>query len=179
MQHHHQHHVANGDGDCRSGLLLWPKRSNIGVNSCPGHTQSLPSVHTDTTRSVCAPQRPSSQWLQHGGEDLGHSPTKQGSCVLTGVIPGSFYERLFTTESLHLVCSSNSLHWLSKVWTVDLSPIHSSMDLSIALLVDFPRKTLSLESLKDLTTNQILAYGMDEHARCAPYGQWGLLCVAV
>ncbi|XP_044978331.1 probable methyltransferase TCM_000168 [Hordeum vulgare subsp. vulgare] len=34
--------------------------------------------------------------------------------VLTGVVPGSFYERLFTSGSLHLVCSSNSLHWLSK-----------------------------------------------------------------
>lgn len=34
--------------------------------------------------------------------------------VVTGVAPGSFYERLFTSHSLHLVCSSNSLHWLSK-----------------------------------------------------------------
>ncbi|KAF0901384.1 hypothetical protein E2562_000265 [Oryza meyeriana var. granulata] len=34
--------------------------------------------------------------------------------VLTGVVPGSFYGRLFTAESLHLVCSSNSLHWLSE-----------------------------------------------------------------
>ncbi|XBI32042.1 hypothetical protein VPH35_055546 [Triticum aestivum] len=40
--------------------------------------------------------------------------TVQGSCVLTGVIPGSFYERLFTSDSLHLVCASNSLQWLSK-----------------------------------------------------------------
>jgi jasmonate O-methyltransferase len=35
--------------------------------------------------------------------------------VVTGITPGSFYERLFTTGSLHLVCSSCSLHWLSKV----------------------------------------------------------------
>uniref|UniRef100_A0ACD5VLB3 Uncharacterized protein n=1 Tax=Avena sativa TaxID=4498 RepID=A0ACD5VLB3_AVESA len=34
--------------------------------------------------------------------------------VVTGVTPGSFYERLFTSGSLHLVCSSSSLHWLSK-----------------------------------------------------------------
>ncbi|XP_037418419.1 jasmonate O-methyltransferase-like [Triticum dicoccoides] len=34
--------------------------------------------------------------------------------VLTGVTPGSFYERLFTSGSMHLICSSNSLHWLSK-----------------------------------------------------------------
>ncbi|XP_037416931.1 anthranilate O-methyltransferase 3-like [Triticum dicoccoides] len=35
--------------------------------------------------------------------------------VVTGVAPGSFYERLFTSSSVHLVCSSSSLHWLSKV----------------------------------------------------------------
>ncbi|KQK11430.1 inactive anthranilate O-methyltransferase 1 [Brachypodium distachyon] len=34
--------------------------------------------------------------------------------VVTGIAPGSFYGRLFTSGSLHLVCSSNSLHWLSK-----------------------------------------------------------------
>ncbi|VAH83145.1 unnamed protein product [Triticum turgidum subsp. durum] len=34
--------------------------------------------------------------------------------VVTGITPGSFYERLYTSGSLHLVCSSNSLHWLSK-----------------------------------------------------------------
>uniref|UniRef100_A0ACD5WIZ0 Uncharacterized protein n=1 Tax=Avena sativa TaxID=4498 RepID=A0ACD5WIZ0_AVESA len=34
--------------------------------------------------------------------------------VVTGITPGSFYERLFTSGSLHLVCSSCSLHWLSK-----------------------------------------------------------------
>uniref|UniRef100_A0A0E0LB62 Jasmonate O-methyltransferase n=1 Tax=Oryza punctata TaxID=4537 RepID=A0A0E0LB62_ORYPU len=34
--------------------------------------------------------------------------------LLIGVVPGSFYGRLFAVESLHLVCSSNSLHWLSE-----------------------------------------------------------------
>uniref|UniRef100_A0ACD5WJU6 Uncharacterized protein n=1 Tax=Avena sativa TaxID=4498 RepID=A0ACD5WJU6_AVESA len=34
--------------------------------------------------------------------------------VMIGVTPGSFYERLFTSGSLHLVCSSSSLQWLSK-----------------------------------------------------------------
>ncbi|XP_051183629.2 probable methyltransferase TCM_000168 [Lolium perenne] len=34
--------------------------------------------------------------------------------VVASVTPGSFYERLFSTGSLHLVCSSSSLHWLSK-----------------------------------------------------------------
>uniref|UniRef100_A0A0D9WPX5 Jasmonate O-methyltransferase n=1 Tax=Leersia perrieri TaxID=77586 RepID=A0A0D9WPX5_9ORYZ len=39
---------------------------------------------------------------------------KNNEHVLAGVVPGSFYGRLFTAESLHLVCSSNSLHWLSE-----------------------------------------------------------------
>uniref|UniRef100_A0ACD5TLH6 Uncharacterized protein n=1 Tax=Avena sativa TaxID=4498 RepID=A0ACD5TLH6_AVESA len=34
--------------------------------------------------------------------------------VMTGITPGSFYQRLFTSGSMHLVCSSNSLHWLSQ-----------------------------------------------------------------
>ncbi|KAM3354367.1 hypothetical protein ACQJBY_025190 [Aegilops geniculata] len=54
--------------------------------------------------------------------------------VVTGITPGSFYERLFTSSSVHLVCSSSSLHWLSKPPEV-------------------------------LTSNQIPAYYIDEHAR--------------
>uniref|UniRef100_A0ACD5XHK5 Uncharacterized protein n=1 Tax=Avena sativa TaxID=4498 RepID=A0ACD5XHK5_AVESA len=34
--------------------------------------------------------------------------------VVTGVIPGSFYERLFTSSSLHFISSSSCLQWLSK-----------------------------------------------------------------
>uniref|UniRef100_A0A453G2X7 Jasmonate O-methyltransferase n=1 Tax=Aegilops tauschii subsp. strangulata TaxID=200361 RepID=A0A453G2X7_AEGTS len=41
--------------------------------------------------------------------------------VVTGVVPGSFYERLFPSGSVHLFCSSNSLHWLSKV--LSLTPL--------------------------------------------------------
>ncbi|KAK2997882.1 hypothetical protein RJ639_024979 [Escallonia herrerae] len=37
-----------------------------------------------------------------------------GPCFFTGT-PGSFYDRLFATESLHFVHSSYSLHFLSKV----------------------------------------------------------------
>ncbi|KAK8515624.1 hypothetical protein V6N13_139404 [Hibiscus sabdariffa] len=35
-------------------------------------------------------------------------------CFIVGV-PGSFYERLFPTRSMHFVHSANCLHWLSKV----------------------------------------------------------------
>jgi len=34
--------------------------------------------------------------------------------VTVGITPGSFYERLFMSGSLHLMCSSYCLHWLSK-----------------------------------------------------------------
>ncbi|KAJ1287437.1 hypothetical protein BS78_02G009600 [Paspalum vaginatum] len=34
--------------------------------------------------------------------------------ILTGIVPGSFHGRLFKKCSLHLVCSTSSLHWLSK-----------------------------------------------------------------
>ncbi|KAF8779246.1 hypothetical protein HU200_002926 [Digitaria exilis] len=36
------------------------------------------------------------------------------SPVITSVVPGSFHGRLFSKRSLHLVCSTTSLHWLSK-----------------------------------------------------------------
>ncbi|KAM0832801.1 hypothetical protein ACQ4PT_064675 [Festuca glaucescens] len=39
---------------------------------------------------------------------------RNSSIVTTGVIPGSFYKRLFTTGSMHLFCSSNSPTWLSE-----------------------------------------------------------------
>ncbi|CAN6216810.1 unnamed protein product [Urochloa humidicola] len=37
------------------------------------------------------------------------------SPVITSVVPGSFHGRLFSKCSLHLVCSTASLHWLSEV----------------------------------------------------------------
>lgn len=46
---------------------------------------------------------------------LGNSTNRKlGSCFIAAM-PGSFYTRLFPKESLHFVCSSNSLHWLSQV----------------------------------------------------------------
>lgn len=35
--------------------------------------------------------------------------------VLASIVPGSFHGRLLSKCSLHLVCSTTSLHWLSKV----------------------------------------------------------------
>jgi len=45
-----------------------------------------------------------------GGDDHGDGPL-----VLVFGAPGSFYGRLFAAQTLHLVCSSFSVHWLSKV----------------------------------------------------------------
>jgi jasmonate O-methyltransferase len=61
---------------------------------------------------------------------------RSSSTVTTGVIPGSFYERLFTTGSMHLFCSSNSLHWLSEVcvW-------YTPWFYFFALVVHYVRKT--------------------------------------
>uniref|UniRef100_A0A453GJA4 Jasmonate O-methyltransferase n=1 Tax=Aegilops tauschii subsp. strangulata TaxID=200361 RepID=A0A453GJA4_AEGTS len=76
--------------------------------------------------------------------------------VVTGVAPGSFYERLFTSNSLHVVCASNSLQWLSKVRARRIDPIGLLASLS---------KILPLQAPEDLTRNRIPAFDIDEHAR--------------
>lgn len=43
-----------------------------------------------------------------------------GPCFFTGV-PGSFYQRLFLSKTLHFVHSSYSLQWLSQVRIFDVS----------------------------------------------------------
>ncbi|GJN29062.1 hypothetical protein PR202_gb17254 [Eleusine coracana subsp. coracana] len=44
--------------------------------------------------------------FQESDQHIGH--------VTVGIVPGSFYKRLFTTGSLHLIFASNSVHWLSE-----------------------------------------------------------------
>ncbi|KAL6596645.1 hypothetical protein ACP70R_047288 [Stipagrostis hirtigluma subsp. patula] len=44
--------------------------------------------------------------FQESAQSTGH--------VLTSIVPGSFYKRLFTSSSLHLVLTSNSVNWLSE-----------------------------------------------------------------
>ncbi|CAN6358235.1 unnamed protein product [Urochloa humidicola] len=41
-------------------------------------------------------------------------PHRNLPLVTTGIVPGSFYGRLFTSGSVHLFLSSSSLHWLSQ-----------------------------------------------------------------
>ncbi|CAN6310477.1 unnamed protein product [Urochloa humidicola] len=47
---------------------------------------------------------------EHGNVDTAGAPL-----VMVFGAPGSFYGRLFPAETLHLVCSNFSLHWLSQV----------------------------------------------------------------
>jgi jasmonate O-methyltransferase len=81
--------------------------------------------------------------------------TNEPVCV-TGIVPGSFYERLFPSGSLHLVCSSNSLHWLSKVRIWHSTPITFVPSLSDRFEVQVP---------EELRINHIAAYDIDEHVR--------------
>uniref|UniRef100_A0A0E0E1D8 Jasmonate O-methyltransferase n=1 Tax=Oryza meridionalis TaxID=40149 RepID=A0A0E0E1D8_9ORYZ len=46
--------------------------------------------------------------FKHGQDSSSHH------IVVTSMVPGSFYERLFTSASVHFFCSSISLHWLSE-----------------------------------------------------------------
>jgi len=52
-------------------------------------------------------------------EDKGH---KFGSCFINAT-PGSFYGRLFPSNSIDLFHSSNSLHWLSQVKSLFCFPL--------------------------------------------------------
>ena len=43
------------------------------------------------------------------------STQSSGLLLTAGIVPGSFYKRLFPSNFLDLVVSSNSLHWISEV----------------------------------------------------------------
>uniref|UniRef100_I1Q1Y8 Jasmonate O-methyltransferase n=2 Tax=Oryza glaberrima TaxID=4538 RepID=I1Q1Y8_ORYGL len=46
--------------------------------------------------------------FKHGQDSSSHH------IIVTSMVPGSFYDRLFTSTSVHFFCSSISLHWLSE-----------------------------------------------------------------
>ncbi|GJM95716.1 hypothetical protein PR202_ga12493 [Eleusine coracana subsp. coracana] len=64
------------------------------------------------------------------------------AALLTGIVPGSFYKRLFTSNSLNLVLSSNSLHWLSQGFIrremVDsfYVPMHAPSNNELSKIID-------------------------------------------
>lgn len=65
-----------------------------------------------------------------------------GPCFIFGV-PGSFYGRLFPSNSLHFVHSSSSLHWLSQVGDGTIT---------------FPSHATSVNYM--IKTNDICSYGV-------------------
>uniref|UniRef100_A0A0E0PWZ5 Jasmonate O-methyltransferase n=1 Tax=Oryza rufipogon TaxID=4529 RepID=A0A0E0PWZ5_ORYRU len=121
-------------GLCEPTSTILPKSmaiADLGCSSGP-NALTLVSAALDAIHHHCAQQQqpppevcvflndlPSNDFnsvakslatLKHSHGDL------DDPVVITGIgmIPGSFYERLFPCGSLHFVCSSNSLHWLSK-----------------------------------------------------------------
>lgn len=112
----------------RSGSTLLPTNmviADLGCSSGP-NALSLVSIAIDAIHSHCLQFQQSPPEVCVLLNDLPGNDfnsvvkdlvaLRQSSepVVVTGVAPGSFYERLFTSGSLHLVCSSNSLHLLSK-----------------------------------------------------------------
>ena len=59
-----------------------------------------------------------------------------GPCFISAV-PGSFYDRLFPDESLHLVYSSYSVHWLSQVCIIANSAISNYSMIKLEITSDF------------------------------------------
>ncbi|XP_021745826.1 salicylate carboxymethyltransferase-like isoform X1 [Chenopodium quinoa] len=105
---------SSSDQNCLSGVLYGlietidkarrefghggPQEYHICLNDLPGNDFNT------VFRSVTSFKE---KLKQEMGDDYGH-------CFVNGV-PGSFYGRLFPTNSLHFVHSSASLHWLSQV----------------------------------------------------------------
>lgn len=53
--------------------------------------------------------------LPEFSKELNKQRNNESPSIYIGGYPGSFYGRLFPKNSLHLVYSSHSLHWLSRV----------------------------------------------------------------
>ncbi|KAL6874050.1 hypothetical protein ACP4OV_014132 [Aristida adscensionis] len=103
--------------------------ADLGCSSGP-NTLVLASTAVDAVRRRCAQLRqPPPELCVHFNDlpgndfnsvikswaDYKETLDDQGlGPVLTSVVPGSFHGRLFKKRSLHLVCSTASLHWLSQ-----------------------------------------------------------------
>uniref|UniRef100_A0A0E0LAZ3 Jasmonate O-methyltransferase n=1 Tax=Oryza punctata TaxID=4537 RepID=A0A0E0LAZ3_ORYPU len=106
--------MAIADLGCSSGpnaLTLVSAALDAIYHHCAQHQQPHPEMCVflnDLPSNDFNSVAKSLATLKHSHDDLADP------VVVTGMIPGSFYERLFPCGSLHFVCSSNSLHWLSK-----------------------------------------------------------------
>ncbi|XP_048129069.1 salicylate carboxymethyltransferase-like [Rhodamnia argentea] len=116
--------LAIADLGCSSGpntLFAMSEIITIMINLCEATNSKLPEFQVflndlpgndfNTIFSSLLPRFQEKLSEQMKGK-YGASATL--SCFFNGV-PGSFYGRLFARESLHLIYSSYSLHWLSQI----------------------------------------------------------------
>lgn len=93
--------VGNVHALCKQEKLKAPDEFQVFLNDLPNN--DFNSVFKMTP-----------QFYSNLENQIGHE--KSGNCFISGV-PGSFYARLFPSNSLHFVHSSYAVHWLSQVVT--------------------------------------------------------------
>ncbi|KAK3128919.1 hypothetical protein QOZ80_6BG0468250 [Eleusine coracana subsp. coracana] len=104
--------VAIADLGCSSGpnaLALVSGAVNAIFQHCAHHEQVPPELCVflnDLPDNDFNNVAKSLVEFQESEQRIGH--------VTVGIVPGSFYKRLFTRSSLNLIFSSNSIHWLSE-----------------------------------------------------------------
>ncbi|WMV11034.1 hypothetical protein MTR67_004419 [Solanum verrucosum] len=84
----------------------------------------------------------------------------EANCFISGV-PGSFYERLFHSKSLHLVHSSSSLHWLSQ-GLIEQAKLDSFNYPFYAPYKDEVEKIVQMEGSFDVDTIKIFKVNWNE-----------------
>ncbi|KAL6883455.1 hypothetical protein ACP4OV_010869 [Aristida adscensionis] len=88
--------------------------ADLGCSSGP-NALALVSTTTPPELQVLLNDLPDNDFNSVAKSLAAFKPSTQSSgTVLTGIVPGSFYTRLFSRNSLDLVVSSNSLQWLSE-----------------------------------------------------------------
>ncbi|GJU45829.1 benzoate carboxyl methyltransferase-like protein, partial [Tanacetum coccineum] len=129
-------HMASGDGEssyANNSLVQCFKIADLGCSSGPNTLLSATNI-IDIVHEECKQNNRKAPQFQVSlvdlvGNDFNtvfellpnfYAKLKEdkgkdfGPCFVSAV-PGSFYDRLFPDESLHLVYSSYSVHWLSQV----------------------------------------------------------------
>lgn len=110
---------------------IFPKCLRVADLGCSsgGNTLLCMSNVIDTVHNMCKENKYESPEFQVYLNDLPDNDfntvfksipsflEKYGNCYIAGVA-GSFYQRLFPTNTLNFVHSSYSLHWLSQVYII-------------------------------------------------------------
>jgi jasmonate O-methyltransferase len=131
--------LLNDDGATANAYCCGMAIADLGCSSGP-NTLALVSTAVDAVRRLCSElgqqppelcihlnDLPSNDFNSVIRSLTTYIKTQESFSppVLTSIVPGSFHGRLFNKRSLHLVCSTASLHWLSKVST-SMRPTGSS-----------------------------------------------------